>query len=217
MIAIIDQVTTTAAGNLALHVTYWQDGQQVNAQRHEITMPVAHLEPYRNANGLRERLDGVEVADSPTEQDEILAQQIGLKMEVLTLAGSVIAERAVTAAKAFAASHRRAATLQAQTAAAMDEQLTSMAAGRVQHWTQVQQVAEANGDTQTAAAAAYRLGLAEQAAANAAIARQLAQAEIAPQVLLLTPEPAWPAGESDPRGYLRPEVLALVGTEWECE
>lgn len=216
MIAKIEQVTTTAAGNLALHVTYWQDGQQVNAQRHALTMPVVQLTAYRNANGLRERIDGVEVADEPSEIDAILAGQIGLKTIVVEIDGAAIAERAVAAAKAFAATHRRAVTLQAQAAAATDEQLVAMAAGRAQWLEQVAQAAASNGDTAAEQFALQRFAVAQQAMADASIARQLAQAEIAPMVALLTPETPWPAGSADPRGFLRPEVLALVGTEWEC-
>lgn len=216
MLARIDQVTTTLEGALALFVTYWQDGQQVNAQRHALTMPVAQLTAYRNANGLRERLDGVEVADEPSEIDAILAEQVGMKTVVVEIDGAAIAERAVAAARAFAATHRRAVTLQAQAAAATDEQLVAMAAGRHAWLTQLAQAAATNGDTAQEQFALQRKALAEQAMANASIARQLAQAEIAPMVALLTPETPWPAGSPDPRGFLRPEVLALVGMEWEC-
>lgn len=216
MLARIEQVTTTPDGALALFATYWQDGQQVNAQRHALTMPVAQLTAYRNANGLRERLDGVEVADAPTAQDAILAEQIGLKMVTVETSGQVIADRAVAAAKSFAVTHAKAATLQAQTAAATDQQLVAMAAGRVIRWTQVAEMTAANGDTQGEQHALARKTLAEQAAANASLARQLAEAEIAPLVAVLTPETPWQSGHPDPRGFLRPEVLALVGTEWEC-
>lgn len=216
MLARIEQVTTTPQGALALFVTYWQDGQQVNAQRHALTMPVAQLTAYRNANGMRERLDGVEVADLPSELDAILAEQVGYKTVVVEIDGAAIAERAVAAATAFAATHRRAVTLQSQAAAATDEQLVAMAAGRAQWLARVAQAAAANGDTATEQFALQRKAAAEQAMADASIARQLAQAEIAPQVAMLTPETPWPEGNPDPRGFLRPEVLALVGTEWEC-
>ena len=217
MLARIEQVTTTPEGALALFATYWQDGQQVNAQRHALMMPVQSLTPYRNGDGLRERLDGVAVANVPTTQDAILAEQIGLKMVAVETSGQAIADRAVTAVKSFAATHAMAATLQAQTASATDQQLLAMAAGRVIRWGQVAEMMSANGDTQGEQHALARKALAEQAAENAAIARQLAEAEIAPMVALLTNETPWPAGESDPRGYLKPEVMALVGTEWECE
>lgn len=217
MIAKIEQVTTTPAGDLALFVTYWENGQQVNAERHHLRPPVSRLIPYRTAEGLLERLDGVPVPENPTAEQQALAEQIGIRMEVIQFTPEQIADFAVRAASGFAAVHRRAITLQMQVATASDEQLLALAAGRAAHWSQVQQVAAENGQTAEASRAGERLALALSAAANASIAHQLAAAEIAPAVAVLALEQPWPSGSPDPRGYLQmPAVVALLDTEWEC-
>lgn len=217
MIARIEQVTTDEAGNLAIWATYWEDGQQVNSQRHAISVPVSRLMPYRTAEGLLERLDGVVIPAEPSAIEQAMAEQIGIRQEVVRTDGAFIADFAVRQITSWAALHRRAMTMQAQVASASDAQLLAMAAGRAAHWSQVQQVALANGDHADAGRAAQRLALAESAAADAQVARSLAAAEIAPLVAVLNPETPWPAGESDPRGYLAmPAVAGLLGSEWEC-
>jgi hypothetical protein len=217
MIAKIEQLANDAHGNLALYVTYWEDGQQVNAQRHALSMPVSKLVPYRDQNGLLQRLDGEPIPAEPTPEEQLLAEQVGIREEIVATDPAFIAQFAAERVGAYASVHRRAAALQAQAQAATDEQLLAMASGRATKWAQVQQVAAANGDTATAAKAAERLALAQSASADAALARQLALAEIAPVVATLTPETPWPSGQPDPRGYLQmPAVQALLGTEWEC-
>lgn len=217
MIARIEQVTTDEAGNLALWVTYWDGAQQVNSQRHAISVPVSRLIPYRTAEGLLERLDGVVIPAEPTPEEQALAEQIGIRQEVQATDPAFIADFAVRQITSWAALHRRALQMQAQVASASDAQLLAMAAGRAAHWAQVQQVALANGDQADGARAAQRLALAQSAAADAQVARSLAAAEIAPLVAVLNPETPWNAGESDPRGYLAmPAVTGLLDSEWEC-
>lgn len=217
MIAKIEQLATDAHGNLALFVTYWEGGQQINAQRHALNVPVSRLVPVRDQNGLLVRLDGVPIPAQPTAEEQLLAEQVGILEEVVAVDPAFVAQFAVDRVCAYASTHRRAAALRAQAQSASDAQLLAMAAGRATQWSQLQQVATANGDTLAAAKAAERLTLALAAAGDAQIARQLALAEIAPVVATLTPETPWPADQPDPRGYLAmPAVQALLGTEWEC-
>lgn len=216
MIAKIDQITTDKHGNLAAHVVFSEGGQQVNAQQFAFNAPVSRLVPYRNADGLLERLDGVAVPASPAAEERLLADQVGIKQLVLATPPADIAAFVQQQITAWASVHRRAVALQQQAETATDEQLLAMASGRATHWSQVHEVAAANGETAEADKAAQRLALALSAASNAAIARQLALAEIAPQLAVLTPEPLWPAGGIDPRGYLQmAEVTALLNAEWE--
>lgn len=217
MIARIEQITTDPAGNLALHVSYHENGQQVNAQRFTLNAPVSRLVAYRNADGLLERLDGVAIPENPTTEEQTLAEQLGIRQEVIATPPSAIVDFVQSSITGWANVHRRAVALQQQAQSATDAQLVAMASGRAAHWSQVHQVATANGDTADASKAAERLTLALSAASNATIARQLALAEIATQLAVLTPETQWPAGGIDPRGYLQmPELVGLVGTEWEC-
>lgn len=217
MIAKIEQVTTDPAGNLAIWATYWEAGQQVNSQRHAISVPVSRLVPVRNADGLLVRLDGEPIPAQPTAEEQALADQIGVKQEVVATDPAIVAEFAARKIKEFAQLHRLAVTKQAHLQAASDAQVLALAAGRAAHWAQVQQVAQANGDQAEATRAARRLALAQSGAVDAQVARALANEEIAPMVAVLNPETPWTTGTSDPRGYLAmPQVLALLGTEWEC-
>jgi len=212
VIAKIEQVTTTPEANLALFVTYWEGGQQIGAHRFSIGGPVSRLVPVRNADGLLIRLDGVPVPAEPTAEESLLAEQVGIQQEIVAVSPAYIAEFALQPVKAWKAKWERSQALIAQINAATDEQLTAMAAGRALHWSQVQQVETANGNAKGAQRAAERLAKAQQAAANATVARQLAIAEVA-----ITPETPWPTGNADPRGYLAmPEVVALLNTEHEC-
>lgn len=217
MIARIEQITTDSAGNLALHVSYHENGQQVNAQRFALNAPASRLVAYRNADGLLERLDGVAIPENPTTEEQTLAEQLGIRQEVVATPPSAIVDFVRSSVTGWASVHRRAVALQQQAQSATDEKLLAMASGRAAHWSQVHQVATANGDTADATKAAERLSLALSAASNATIARQLAMAEIAPQLAVLTPETQWPVGGIDQRGYLQmPELVGLLGTEWEC-
>lgn len=212
MIARIDQLTTDSSGNLALFVTYWLDGQQIGAHRFSIGGPVSRLVPVRNGDGLLVRLDGVTVPAEPTAEESLLADQIGIQQEIVAVSPAYIAEFALQPVKAWRQKWERSQALIAQINAASDQQLTGMAAGRAVHCSQVVQVETANGNAKGAQRAAERLAKAQQAAASAAVARQLAIAEVA-----ITPETPWPTGNADPRGYLQmAEVSALLNTEHDC-
>lgn len=224
MIARIEQVTTTEFGELALFVSFWENGQRVNAEQFAIAVPdqlptAEVIEEWRNPKtGLRETVLDAPVPDQPSQAEWAIISKIGLKEERRPYsAGQWFADFAIARINGFAGLHRASAGVLAFADSLDDAAVLRIAAEKERYWGQRRDNAAANGDAALAAQHQLTVDLCVAARLDLALARATLVEMVRLERLILTPAEWWPAHDrGDPSGLLAlAEVAGLRGAEIE--